>query len=176
VVQYDIERIATDHPALLTGNLVACAVARCRSVSSSPLELAVECEKLPTAGTKKENCELQWQSASEGDADKAEKTWQERRLTEDAAVGVCAAVFAALKEGEIYEVTAHGTGADYWLDNRRAVLEVSGLKKGKNSSLVNRHKAKTKQMKQGVPFIGGKPGYVFVVAFGIKEANLSYHT
>jgi hypothetical protein len=118
---------------------------------------------------------LTWRQVSEGDADRAEKTYQDKRLTEDAAIGVCAAAFAALQEGIIDEVAANGTGVDYWIDNRSAVLEVSGIEKGDSSGLATRHKAKTKQMRGGLPFIGGKPGFVFVIAFGSHEAIFSYH-
>jgi hypothetical protein len=123
-----------------------------------------------------ETCELAWQSASGLDADKALSTYQGRRLTEDAAIGVCAAAFAALNEGEITEVTQHGTGVDYWVDNRRAVLEVSGIENGSPSALAKRHKNKVGQLQKGSLFKQGTPGYVFVVDFGQKKAILSHHT
>ena len=176
LVNYDIENIKKDHPVLLTGNFEACATARCRSGASSPWPLTIECQQLPRLGTNTKTCELAWQPASEASADKVEKTYQAKRLTEDAAIGVCAAVFAALQEGEIDEVTAHGTGVDYWVDNRRAVLEISGLKGGDRAALTQRHRDKTRQLRNGSLFKAGHPGYVFVVAFGQKEAIFSYHT
>ena len=176
LARYDIERIGLDHPALLSGNFEACAVARCRQSGSSPWSFRVDCRNLPKNGTKTEACDLAWGSATEAEADKADNTYQTNRLTEDGSVGVCAATFAALAEGEITEVTLHGTGVDYWVDSRRAVLEVSGIASADPSRLAARHQSKTQQLKQGSLFQAGYDGYVFVVDFGRKETILSYHS
>jgi hypothetical protein len=175
VLTYDIEDIDVDHPALLTWSFQACAVARCKDVSSSPYSLDIDCQNLPTNQSKSEVCDLAWQRTSEPDADKAKKTYQPIPLTEHAAIGVCAASFAVLQEGEITDVTAHGTGVDYWVDNLRAVLEISGVEKGNVGDLGNRHSEKEKQLKNGSLFQAGNPGYVFVVDFGRKQSILSYH-
>jgi len=175
-VTYQIEDIAVDHPALLTGNFEACAIARCRQGGPSPWSVTIDCRNLPTCGTRHETCDVAWQDVSAASADKAEKTYQGNRLTEDAAIGVCAAAFAALGEGRITEVTLHGTGVDYWVDNRRAVLEVSGIDKGSLSDLSARHQLKTNQLEQGSLFKAGCPGYVFVTAFNQRQAIFSFHT
>jgi hypothetical protein len=174
-VIYDIEDIAIDHPALLTGNFEACAIARCRQCGPSPWSLLIHCRDLPKCGTRQETRDVAWQNASEAGADKAEKAYQGIRLTEDAAIGVCAAAFAALGEGRITEVTLHGTGVDYWVDDRRAVLEVSGIEKGSSSDLTTRHQVKTNQLKQGSLFNAGYPGYVFVTVFSQRQAVFSFH-
>lgn len=176
MVKYDIEAVGIDHPALLTGNFEACAIARCRRSGPSPWSLAVDCRDLPASGTISQTCEVAWRPASEAGADKAEKTYQASRVTEDAAIGVCAAAFAALSEGRITEVTLRGTGVDYWVDNRQAVLEISGVEKGPLRELRRRHGAKTNQLKQGSLFKAGYPGYVFVTHFGQRQAIFSYHT
>ncbi len=84
--------------------------------------------------------------------------------------------FAVLSEGEITEVTAQGTGVDYWVDDRRPVLEISGLVKGNAGAIGVRHSEKEKQLRKGSLFQAGFPGYVFVVDFGQKKSRLSYHT
>jgi hypothetical protein len=173
VATYEIEDIGTAHPLLLTGNFEACAVARC-SNGASPWSMTIDCQRLPTGGTKSETCALAWQAATKTRADQAKITYQAKRLTEDAAIGVCAAAFATLSEGEIDEVTAHGAGVDYWVDNRRAVLEISGIEAGDSQELSKRHGEKTTQLKKSALF-PGTPGYVFVVAFGYKNAIFSYH-
>jgi hypothetical protein len=175
LARYDIEQIGIDHPALLTGNLEACAVARCRRSGPFPWHFTIDCRSLPRNGTKAETCDLAWGSALEGQADKAEKTYQANRLTEDAAIGVCAATFASLAEGEITEVTLHGTGVDYWVDRRRAVLEVSGIASGDAARLAARHRLKVQQAERGSLFQGGYDAYVFVIHFGGRESILSHH-
>ncbi len=103
-----------------------------------------------------------------------ERTYDDLRLTEEAAVGACAATLAALSEGEITEVTQRGSGVDYWVDNKRAILEVSGIENGTRAESTGRHTAKTNQLKQGTLFNLGFPGYVFIMNFGLREAILSY--
>ena len=175
MVKYNLEDIGADHPALLTGNFEACAIARCRDQGPSPYLLDTDCQQLFNCGTKSETCEAAWQPSSTADAEKAKKTYQPRRVTEDGAIGLCAATFAALGEGEITEVTAHGTGVDYWVDDRRAVLEISGIEKGAIGALQLLHDEKEKQVRQGSLFKVGYPGYVFVVDFNAKKAIFSYH-
>jgi hypothetical protein len=96
-------------------------------------------------------------------------------LTEEAAIGLCAAAFAILYEGEITEVTTHETGVDYWVDERRAIVEISGIEKGDAGTLAKRHSEKESQLRNGSLFQAGFPGYVFVVDFGQKQSTLSYH-
>lgn len=90
---------------------------------------------------------------------------------------MCAAVFAALDEGCITETTRHGTGVDYWVDWRRALLEVSGIGPDAAGGLAARHRHKVQQLRAARPHREeGFPGYVFVVHFREREATLSYHT
>ena len=176
MLKYDIENLGVDHPALLTGNFQACAIARCRGVSASPYSLDIDCQNLLKGQMKAETCDIAWQKVSEANADKAKKTYQSLRLTEDGAIGLCAAAFVVLNEGEITEVSAQATGVDYWVDDRRAVLEISGIEKGNAGALGKRHFEKEKQLRNGSLFQAGFPGYVFVVDFGQKKSTLSYHT
>jgi hypothetical protein len=172
---YPIEQLGADHPSLLTGNFEACSVARCRETASTPWTLETNCQGLFQQADGVHPVDLTWKSATASSADSAEKTYQPRRVTEDAAVGVCAAALAALNEGRITEVTQHGTGVDYWVDHRRAVLEISGLRKGSSSTLAARHGEKKKQLLGGSLHTLGFPGYVFVVSFGDQEAMLTCH-
>jgi hypothetical protein len=175
LIEYEIEAIAVDHAALLAGNLEACAVVRCRESGASPWPLKNDCRNLLSDPSTTRTFELTWQPATERRANQAERMYQPNRLTEEAAIGVAAAAFAALAEGEITEVTQHGTGVDYWVDQRRAVLEISGIRKGSSDSSEARHAEKTRQLQRGSLYGLGYPGYVFVVAFGDHEAILSFH-
>jgi hypothetical protein len=174
MLSYSIEQIAIDHPALLSGDLLACTVARCRRFGKSPWKFGIDCNRLQTAGTCAKMCGLEWKPFSESEANKAEKSFDRLRVTENAAIGACAASFAALAEGEITEVTQRGTGVDYWVDNKRAMLEISGIEDGTRADSSGRHAAKTNQLKRGKLFTLGFPGYVYVMNFGLREAILSY--
>ena len=175
MAEYEIEAIAVDHAALLAGNLEACAVVRCRESGATPWPLKNDCRNLPGDPSANRRFELTWQPATERLADRVERMYQPNRLTEEAAIGMAAASFAALAEGEITEVAQHGTGVDYWIDQRRAVLEISGIRKGSSDSAEARHAEKRRQLQGGSLYALGYPGYVFVVAFGEHEAVLSFH-
>lgn len=172
---YPIERIRADHPGISTSAFEACAVARCRANGPPPWRLEVRCEGLPGAGSGPRPIALTWQPSTEHEARKAEKAYQARRVTEDGAIGVCAAGFAALQEGRITEVCDHGSSVDFWVDGTRAVLEVSGLDVGGAPGLAARHRQKVRQAGRSSLGKLGFPGYVFVVAFQVRQALLTYH-
>ena len=176
VSQFLIEDIGAYHSKLFTENFEACAVACCRRSGASPWPLAADCTRLPRNGTGTHDLLLEWHLATERRAAQAEQTYQPNRITEDGAIGLCATVFAALDEGEITEVAQVGSGVDCWVDDRRAVLEVSGIGPGSATSLAHRHSSKIRQLRRStVHERREKPGYVFVMHFGQRQARLSYH-
>jgi hypothetical protein len=174
-MDYEIEQVRSDHPGLWTDSFEACAVARCQESGGEPWPLDVHCHALPTAGSGSKAVSLRWSSATAQKAGYVVATYQDERVTEDAAIGLCAASFALLSEGRITEVTQRGQGVDYWVDDRRAVLEVSGLREGSSSDLQRRHHQKKGQLASSSLCRNGKGGYVFVVLFSGREAQFSYH-
>jgi len=172
---YNIEDIGIDHPSLLTAHLEASVVARCRESGGAPWMLRNHCDQLPAAGSRTQDVSLVWQAATDSRADQVARTYPAICVTEDAAIGACAAVFAAFAEREITEVTQHGTGVDYWVDQRRAVVEISGLRTGDGTALQQRYAAKQHQLLGSSLRRLGYPGYVFVVTFGGHQAFISYH-
>ena len=159
----------------MTSAFAACTVARCKVSGPPPWQLDVRCDGLPQNGTGLRPVALTWQGRIEDEARKAEKAYQPRRVTEDAAIGVCAAGFAALKEGRITEVCDHGSSVDFWVDGRRAVLEVSGIEAGGSMELETRHRQKVRQMARSSLRRLGYAGYVFVTAFQAQQALFTYH-
>lgn len=63
-----------------------------------------------------------------------------------------------------------GDKADYFLENREYLLEISGTENAEQ--LAPRHRAKVHQV-QANPF--GKDGYVFVCCFSNQRAKFSFH-
>ena len=151
-------------------------MARCRETGGKPWPCDVGCEALPASGSGNERVVLTWADRTELKAQKAENTYDENPLTEHGAIGVCAACFAVLDEGEITEVTMRGSGVDYWVGRRRAVLEVSGIRRGTDADLARRHGEKLEQLSQSpLHRKKGHPGYVFVILFERRRARFSYH-
>ena len=100
--------------------------------------------------------------------------------TEYGAYGIAALVMPVLTNLTVIEraVKGKGLGFDFWLgstDNidtlfqRKARLEVSGIRKGTESILQSRVKLKLKQIN---PSDTVAPGYVSVIEFGIPKARI----
>ncbi len=172
--EYEVEQLGRDHQELLTSSLGASLVARCREGSGPPWLLNLSLQRLPRAGTGGARVSLRWGTELDDAARKVERTHPDTVITELGAIGACAACFAALDEGEVTEVTQFGTRVDYWVDDRRALLEVSGIRRGEPSDLANRHREKADQLQSSDLFKKGKPGYVFVILFSGKSALFTY--
>lgn len=70
----------------------------------------------------------------------------------------------------IAEVTMRGSKADYFVDGRNYLLEISGTESA--AHLTSRHTEKVRQL-QANPF--GLDGYVFVSCFSNQRAKLTFH-
>lgn len=89
-----MEQIGDDHPRIWTTSFQVCAVARCRESGPRPWPCDIGCESLPAAGSAGRRFLLTWGQDLERQAQAAEGTYQETRLTEEGAVGLCAACFS----------------------------------------------------------------------------------
>jgi hypothetical protein len=174
--QYRIEDITWDHPYILADLFVSPAISLCRKWSQQPFSLTIERRSLPTAGSGQSMIDFRWSLADELDADRIENTLQNQPLTEFASIGLCCAAFSCFNEGELTEVTKRGDGIDYWIDDRRAVLEVSGLDAGSARDLSRLYHRKESQLKGSGLFKLGYPGYVYVIVFQIRSSIFSYHS
>lgn len=101
---------------------------------------------------------------------------EETAVTEFAALGVAHIIFPELI-GKKIERTQTGSKVDYWVgDEKEALLEVSGIYKGK-SKTETRVKEKVIQLKKS-PFYNGLldklNGYVSVTHFENKTSTLKY--
>ena len=173
---YPIELIRDHHAQLWAECFVVCAVARCRESGQKPWPLSVVCRDLLQAGTDERLVGIVWTDETEAQARKAERSYGQREVTENGAIGICGVAFSALSEGLITEVTLHGDGVDYWVDDRRAVLEVSGIHSGRPADLARRVRVKTGQLMNSHLFQQRrKPGYVFVVLFEHSIAAFRYY-
>lgn len=119
---------------------------------------------------------LTWTSAEE----RAFKTWNDDEFaTEQGAYGVATLLVAQTCDLEVVERSKKGTGFDYWLGpkgedsllfQRKARLEVSGLRRGNNSAVEGRVRTKLKQTERsdGTTI----PAVVIVVEFGTPQSRV----
>jgi hypothetical protein len=110
----------------------------------------------------------------------AERAWaDEPYATEQGAYGVACLLACDLTPHTVIERSRKGTGFDYWLGarsaddgifQRKARLEVSGMRRGSVGGLASRVRAKADQtMRSDGPI----PAYVIVVEFGTPRARVT---
>jgi hypothetical protein len=79
---------------------------------------------------------LSWAGLKE-DFDQTVRTYQEPVITEFATLGLACMLVAERARFQITEVTRRGEKADYWLDDKRLLLEVSGQQSGNLDDLCS---------------------------------------
>ena len=102
----------------------------------------------------------------------AQSAWNDpRNATEMGAAGISVLVADAAIEYTVIEASRQGTGFDYWLGDemdttfqRKAGLEVSGIRQGTDAVIRRRVSEKLRQTER--PENVGLPVYVIVVEFG----------
>lgn len=107
--------------------------------------------------------------------DQARRAWaDEQRTTEEGAYGIAILVVSTIRGHAALGRSMRGTGFDYWLGEstsvpfaRKARLEVSGIRRGSNSTVSARIKQKSRQVSASS---WGLPGIVVVVEFGTPLA------
>ena len=131
--------------------------------------------RLNVRGYRANSYALTWQSIT---SEQARRTWNNHiRATELGAEGI--AVLLARREigHEVIESSWIGTGFDYWLGDesdttlqRKARLEVSGIRQGNDRTIRERVRGKLVQTNPSDP--SQLPAYVIVVAFEIPIAEV----
>lgn len=114
--------------------------------------------------------EFDWLSETFPDCQRLFQTLQRESIVEYSAVAMAFLIMTNLAEKNISEVTLRGSKADYFVDGRKYLLEISGTESAEHFS--SRHTEKVRQL-QANPF--GKDGYVFVCCFANQRAKLSFH-
>ena len=109
--------------------------------------------------------------------DRIRRTWVDiDYATEHGAYGVAFMLINDLTGYAILEQSYRGTGFDYWLGEdsdmpfqRKARLEVSGIRSGSKREIASRVQQKLKQTKASD---GKLPAYIVVVEFGTPQAKV----
>jgi hypothetical protein len=115
-----------------------------------------------------QSVKLSWAGLKE-DFDRMVKTYQKPVITEFATLGLACMLVSERARLQITEVTRRGEKADYWLGDKRFLLEVSGQESGSLEDLCTR---KAAQLSEN-PF--GKSGYVCVANYDRRSARLWFY-
>lgn len=118
-----------------------------------------------------------WESVT----DQMVRTWKdEEYATEHAACGIALLLICDLTEYTIISRAQKGTGIDYWLGQddgdeysifqKKARLEVSGIRNGDHSEIRSRIRSKLQQIRQS--HRSGLPAYVVIVEFSMPHSEV----
>lgn len=103
----------------------------------------------------------------------------EPKATEEGALGVAILLVELKTQYSVIEISRKGTGFDYWLGEtadvtvqRKARMEVSGIRNGTSREVNARVRQKLDQTKASDSIYGDLPAYVIVVEFGTPRAEV----
>lgn len=138
-----------------------------------PFPFDVTCHQIQSSLLKGSNSlqiEICWLRETFPNSHKLLKTVQREVVVENSAVAVAFLLTTHIASCAIGEVTLRGDRADYFLNDKQLMLEISGTEN--KSLLASRHKEKSAQLLSN-PY--GKPGFVVVCCFSNQQALFSYH-
>jgi len=172
--RYFVESLREINPSIIWAPFfINPAIALMDSYALKPFPCTVACENIVSAllsANREITVELDWLAETFPDSHRIFQTLQREAIVEYAAVAVAFLVVTNVAQRTITEVTLRGDKADYFLESRKYLLEISGTENAEQ--LTSRHRAKVHQV-QANPF--GKDGYVFVCCFSNQCARFSFH-
>lgn len=149
------------------------AIALMDSYRHKPFPCMVICENIVSDVLPETNGEIMvefdWRAETFPECQRLFRTLQREAIVEYAAIAAAFLIVTNLAQRNITEVTLRGDKADYFLDGRKYLLEVSGTENAEQ--LGSRHAEKARQL-QANPF--KKNGYVFVCCFSNQKARFSF--
>lgn len=173
--RYYLESLRELNPAAMWADFfIAPAIALMDSYRVKPFPCLVVCENIASALLDDDASEIaieyDWLAETFPECSRLFHTLQRDAVVEYAAVAAAFLLVTNIARKNITEVTLRGDRADYFLEGRNLLLEISGTE---NAGLlaVRRHE-KIRQL-QANPF--GKDGYVFVCCFSNQKAKFSFH-
>ncbi|MBI1923193.1 hypothetical protein HYR99_02970 [Candidatus Poribacteria bacterium] len=168
-----IEDIPQFHPDLELTPMILSAVSVMRKYSKSPSAFHLECQNIVSAllrGTEANHIQVHWRKETELRADRQKRTFQQKRLVEDGAIGIACILFPKVVYLSGLEATNFGDRGDYWINRRQYMVEISGTERA--SEFRRRHRQKIRQMLSN-PY--QKDGYVVVCDFFSQRILFSFH-
>jgi len=93
-------------------------------------------------------------------------------LVEYAAIAVAFLLFPKVVNLSGFEVADAGERADYWIDGRRYMIEISGTENQNRDRVSQRQREKIEQLLSNP---SKQNGFVVVCSFATREILLSFH-
>jgi len=173
-LRYFVERLREMNSAGIWATFfINPAIALMDSYRHKPFPCTVMCENIVSDVLRDTNGEItvefDWHAETFPECQRIFRTLQREAIVEYAAIAVAFLIVNNLAQRNITEVTLRGGKADYFLDGRKYLLEISGTENAEQ--LASRHAEKARQLRAN-PF--KKNGYVFVCCFSNQKARFSF--
>ena len=171
---YFIEDISTFHQNLeLEGAILAAVGIMQNDLPHRSVFFSLECQNIISQKLDTEEdtqLQIQWQADTELRSKNLLRTYQRNRIIEDAALAISCILFPKVVPSGL-SVALYGDRADYWTDDDRFLVEISGTENPK--VFRQRHRRKVKQLLSN-PY--GKGGFVVVCDFLKQRILFSFHS
>ncbi len=174
--RYFIESLREYNPGVIWASFfINPAIALLDAYQRKPFPCAIACERIVSAAleeaTGEAQVEFDWLPETFPKCQRLFQTLQREGIVEYAAVATAFLVLSNLAQKNISEVTLRGSRADYFLEGRQYLLEISGTESADH--FLSRHSEKVRQLRSN-PF--GKDGFVYDCCFSTQQAKLTFHT
>ena len=173
-LSYLIEEIGNFHPEMELEHLILSAVAVMATYSPNLYcDFRLEYQDLPedlVRGKLPTHLRIHWHSETAIRAEGIRRTHQRKNLVEFAAIAVALLLFPQVVDLSGFEPTDIGERADYWIANRKYLVEISGTE---NPDKVRQRQWEKKGQLLSNP--SAQDGYVVVCGFATQEILLSFH-
>ena len=173
-IQFSIELIELISPKKMwSAFFINPTIALLESYKKAPFPFEVKCERIKSPNIEQGDVvriEIHWRPDTFPNSQRLLKTIQREVLVEYSAVAIAFLLVTQVASCTITEVTLRGDKADYFLNGREVMLEVSGTED--TGKAGQRHKEKRAQLLSN-PY--GKGGYVVICCFSNQMALFSFH-
>jgi hypothetical protein len=173
-IPFSIESLKEINPeGMLAEYFIKPAIALLEDYRLVPYPLDITCSQIDSDllnGSDTLQVEINWLKETFPDSKILLNTIQREVIIENTAVAIAFLLTTEVVGCTIDEVTLRGDRADYFMNGRDLMLEISGT--GALKQCATRHKQKSEQLLEN-PY--GKPGYVVVCCFSTQEGFFSYH-
>jgi len=173
-----IESIKDLHAELRSAleHLILSAVAVMTTYSSDAYcDFRLHCQDLPqnlVEGVPPTTIRITWHSETAAASEIISTIHQPKNLVEYAAIAVAFLLFPKVVNLSGFEVADAGERADYWIDGRRYMIEISGTENQNRDRVSQRQREKIEQLLSNP---SKQNGFVVVCSFATREILLSFH-
>ena len=169
-----IETIRDFHPEMELEHLILSAVTVMTTYSPNPYcDFRMEYQDLPkdlVRGELPTQIRIHWHGETAIRAEGIRRIHQRKNLVEFAAIAIAFILFPQVVDLARFEPTDIGERADYWIANRKYLVEISGTE---NPDKVRQRQWEKKEQQLSNP--SEQDGYVVVCGFATQEILLSFH-